>query len=128
MKELAGEQPILALINVAIVANYDNEKAKYWISQNKTNFPFYQDLDMSVYDTFGLDKSVKYSWETAWWHFKAVARGGTILFPNRGDDNSQSGGDVIVNKEGKIEYLFKGKKGNSRPTVKELRNLLKSLI
>ena len=128
MRELANAHLILAQINVVMIANYDNERARYWISQNKINFPFYQDLDMSVYDAFGFDKSVKHSWEATFWHFRAVVRGGTIQRPEKGDDNSQSGGDVIVNKEAKIEYLFKGKKANSRPTVMELRNLLSKLV
>ena len=125
MRDTASSHHLVDKLSIVLVANYDSNKARDWIQENRTNLPFYLDGDLSVYNAFGLNNSVKLTWESSLWHLKmAITTGHSITIPQKDDDQKRAGGDVIVDKEGKVVYMFKGLQAHQRPTVKELTEFL----
>lgn len=94
-----------------------------------TSFPIFQDTELTMYDTLGLEKSMYKSFHfwTIWYYFKMMVFGHRIISPYRDEDISQLGGNVILDNEGNILYVHRCQRPDDRPTTESLLALLRAI-
>ena len=112
----------LAKLSIVLIANYDRETAMNWLIETNVDFPFYLDQTSAVYRALDFPVSSLKSWHiyTLWWYLKKAFQGHSIPLPRGDEDISQLGGNIIVNKEGKILFLHRCERPDDRPTIGQL--------
>lgn len=94
--------------------------ASAWLQETQSPFLFLLDEGRSVYQAYGLTRSVRGSWgpRNLWYYAKAVANG-RETYGKRGDPN-QLGGDFIVDAQGVVRYAHPSREPTDRPSVMKL--------
>ena len=92
------------------------------------NFPMVLDENSVVYRALGFPDSSYKSWHvwTLWWYFKKWYEGHSIRKIQSGEEVTQLGGDVVVDKQGRIVYLYRCQRPDDRPTVDQLIGVFKT--
>jgi len=88
-------------------------------------FPVLADPDRRVYRAYGFDRGDPWRvWGPATLarYARLLARGRRLARPT--EDLLQLGGDVIVDRRGRVAYLHRGRSPAERPTVAELAEAL----
>ena len=84
-------------------------------------YPTLCDPDRAAYTTFGLLHGTResvWSWDTAGAYLRGLARG---QLPRRPEgDVRQLGGDVVLDRDGRVVYLYRGTTPADRPPVADV--------
>lgn len=87
------------------------------------------DTERNIYSAFGLNRSVYKVWSVSAMLFYAekMAQGVPLPKPyeNVHDDTQQMGGDFILGKEGKVEFVYCSQQSWDRPSIDLLLQALK---
>ena len=83
--------------------------------------------ERNSYQLLGLERSFWNSWgpRQLWYYARAVLRG-QELSEYRGD-TLQMGGNLIVDRTGRIRYLYRSRASTDRPAVTDLLDILHQL-
>lgn len=86
------------------------------------------DRDRKIYNAYGLERSFwrSHSLKTIWVYFKAWLSG-KETHSSHGDDTSQLGGDIIIDKNGLLQFIYPSHDPTDRPQVDEILDALKKL-
>ena len=119
---------------MVLVSFFEDETAKQWIQNVDTNFPMYIDPELDLYDIFGFYKTVNVKAQTIFKLVKVAVETRSIPLLTREiplvggrDISGQLGGNLIVDMEGKIVYLYRSARPDDRPPVRDIVNVLPTL-
>lgn len=112
---------------MVLVSFFEDETAKQWIQNVDTNFPMYIDPELDLYDIFGFSKTVNVKAQTIFKLVKVAVKTRSIPLLTREiplvggrDISGQLGGNLIVDMEGKIVYLYRSARPDDRPAIAEI--------
>jgi len=89
-------------------------------------YPVLSDPERRAYQAFGLtlgERHRLWSWQTAGAYLRGIARGTLPRRPH--GDTAQLGGDVVIDREGRIVYAHRGASPADRPRVADLVTALR---
>ncbi|MCB8961809.1 MAG: AhpC/TSA family protein [Ardenticatenales bacterium] len=114
-------------INVVAVSFGNPYWARAWLNETGAPFPVWLDPERQSYELLGLGRSFWHSWgpRQLWYYARAVLKGAE-MHEYRGD-TLQLGGDMIVDRTGRIRYLYRSQASTDRPPVAELLKILHKL-
>ncbi len=101
--------------------------ADHWLKDTGVDFPLLIDEDHTLYDNYGLERSI---WKT--WQPKVILDyakrllKGESLKESSGDPH-QMGGDFIVDRQGIIRLAYQSDDPTDRPPVDDLLLVLQQL-
>ncbi|NIN64672.1 MAG: redoxin domain-containing protein [Anaerolineae bacterium] len=107
-------------VRVLVIGFEKEERARDWIRRAQVSFPLLIDLDRVVYRAYGIERSIFRSWHprNLWFYFKRFLRGqGISMFRA---DPAQLGGDVLIDRQGRIRWKYESRDATDRPSVQEL--------
>ena len=112
---------------VLVIGFESEERARAWIRQVQLEFPFLVDNDRDVYRAYGLERSVVRSWHPRilWFYFKRLLRGKGI--PVFRADPTQLGGDILIDRMGRIRLAYAGGDVMDRPSIDLLLGSIDSI-
>jgi len=105
---------------ILIIGFEKEERARDWMQRAQVDFPFLIDIDRAVYRAYGLERSILRSWHPRilWFYFKRFIKGkGVPIFRA---DPTQLGGDILIDRKGRIRQIFPSKDAMDRPSVEQL--------
>ncbi len=107
-------------IRIVVVAFVTDDRAYDWLEQTKSPFPFLLDPDRTVYERYGLKRSLLRSWNlpTLWYYAKELLSGKPIK-QIQGDPN-QLGGDFLVGPDGRLKLVYPSDDPTDRPSIEML--------
>ncbi|MFQ5942977.1 MAG: AhpC/TSA family protein [Anaerolineales bacterium] len=106
--------------NILVVGFEKEERAPDWMRRAQVKFPFLIDVDRAVYRAYGVERSILQSWNPRilWFYFKRLLRGkGVPIFRA---DPTQLGGDILIDREGRIRWIYPSNDAMDRPSVDQL--------
>ncbi|KAI6652685.1 Thioredoxin-like protein AAED1 [Oopsacas minuta] len=124
IRELENTPAILDQLNVVIVSNFEKDAIKEWKQKVNTTLPMYMDPELDLYKIMGFSETANTKAKT---FFKAIILSmKTRSIPQRSgrDTPGHLGGNMIVDKEGKVTYLYRSESPDDRPLPYDI---LKSL-
>ena len=106
--------------NILIIGFEKEQRARDWIRRAQVTYPFLLDLDRAVYRAYGVERSILRAWHprVLWFYFKRFLRGKGV--PIIRADPTQLGGDILIDREGSIRFIYPSKDPMDRPSVGEL--------
>lgn len=133
-QELYQRLPEITAANAKLVAVFfgRREAAAAWTEQTGCeDLEVFISQDRALYKDFGLGRSLYKVWNTdsLMYFGEQLARGKTLpkFFQDCKEDVHQMGGDIIVNKQGKVAFLYRSAKSIDRPNPDTLIDVLKTL-
>jgi peroxiredoxin len=127
---LCARQQELADLNtrVFIISFGTLPALQQWMNETCGSFDVLIDRDRTVYQAYGLERSYWRSrtLRTRWFYFKARLAG-KKTHDSHGDDTSQLGGDFIVDRHGKMRFVYPSHDPADRPTIDDLISIIKNI-
>ncbi|XP_042218984.1 uncharacterized protein LOC121864128 isoform X1 [Homarus americanus] len=103
--------------------------AERWRLETACPFPYYTDPSHALYQLLGLKRSVASVWNTATlsYYGAQIAKGIPLpeSYTDIEDDPHQMGGDFILDKQSKLQFVYRSKVPNDRPSVDLILTALK---
>lgn len=98
--------------------------AQAWLEETCAPFQLLLDPDRAVYDAYGLERSLRRSWNlrTIWRYIQLLTSG--RKWRGIQGDSAQLGGDFVVDSEGAIRLAYRSHDPTDRPPVTDLLALL----
>jgi len=96
----------------------------YWLEQwretTRIDFPILLDPQKNLYRAFGLQRSIRRTWNlaTLWFYARRLIRGEKLIAT--GGDLHQLGGDFILDREGVVLLAYYSHDPTDRPHPKSL--------
>ncbi|MBI3164710.1 MAG: AhpC/TSA family protein [Anaerolineales bacterium] len=99
-----------------------------WLKETCGNFTVLLDRERTIYNTYGLERSKlrSKSPRTLWLYFTRWLQG-QKFHDSHGDDTSQLGGDFIIDRNGKLRFIYPSHDPADRPSVEKLLAVLKQI-
>ena len=99
-----------------------------WLKETCGNFTVLLDRERTIYNTYGLERSKlrSKSPRTLWLYFTRWLQG-QKFHDSHGDDTSQLGGDFIIDRNGKLRFIYPSHDPSDRPSVEKLLAVLKQI-
>jgi peroxiredoxin len=119
------QEQLSALDTRVIIISFGTLPAAHaWLKETCVTFEFLLDPERSVYQAYGLERSLIRSWtlRTLWVYLKLLAAG--RKWRGIQGDANQLGGDFIVGKDGKIRLAYRSHDPSDRPAVEDLLKVL----
>lgn len=108
------------------------DSARQWKNETKCSFDIYCDSDRHLYQYFGFPaKAYARVWNTETLDYYVEQKLSGRKLPSKldqNDDPNQMGGDVIVDRHGRVIWVYKSKTPIDRPDVKQLKCILDCLV
>lgn len=99
--------------------------ARTWLHETGAPFPLLLDPQRHVYRAYGLERSVRRSWNLrTMWLYVRLLRSGRKWRGIQGD-SAQLGGDFIVDTDGIVRLAYRSYDPTDRPPVKMLLAVLR---
>lgn len=102
--------------------------AEQWLLETKCPFPYYREPSRALYQALGLKRSVESVWSTTTLsYYGAQMAKGTPLpkgYKDVKDDLHQMGGDFILDKHSTLQFVYRSKTPNDRPSVDQILAVL----
>ena len=110
--------------NIVAISFGTPDWAQAWLKAVAAPFPLWLDRERRAYHAYGLEKSVIRSWglNNLQYYIRALLAG-QKLQGYRGDLN-QLGGNIIVDAQGIVRFIYPSRDPTDRPTIKMLLQLL----
>ena len=101
------------------------EGAENWLKETNCQFPMFLDHDRSLYQAFGLHRSLSkvFNYGTLQFYGEQVALNRDLPKAMKGieDDPLQMGGDFIINRTRKeMALVYRSKNPEDRPSIQEI--------
>ncbi len=127
MAQLCQHQDELDRLNVEvlIISFGTLPAAERWLKETCSPFRLLLDPERSVYDAYGLERSVARSWNlrTIWRYVQLLASG--RRWRGIQGDSAQLGGDFIVDAEGVVQLAHRSHDPTDRPDIEDLLSNLR---
>lgn len=123
MAQLAERQGELAAAgcNVVVLTFGEMSGARRWLEETHCLFPYFTEPTLSMYQKLGLKRSIVSVWNPAALGFYGaqMAKGTPLpkAYADIEDDPHQMGGDFIVDRHAKLEFIYHSKVPSDRPSV-----------
>ncbi len=101
--------------------------AQAWLKETCSSFPFLLDPDRTVYQIYGMERSLWRSWglKTIWAYMRLLSAG--RKWRGIQGDSAQLGGDYIVDANGIIRLAYISHDPTDRPSVEALLTSLREI-
>ncbi|NDJ54013.1 MAG: hypothetical protein GYB68_13150 [Chloroflexi bacterium] len=101
--------------------------AQRWVGGMNVPFTMLIDHQRDLYGAFALNHSIANTWNlrTIWYYTKAFFAGRRI--PLIKGDPHQMGGDVVVDRDGVVRYIYRSQEPTDRPEIDTLLGVLAGL-
>lgn len=120
MRQHENEFPRLDL-RVVVITFEARERAEEYVRETGLQWPLLIDRERTLYKAYGMDRG-RWSaiWGPAtWWAYAGlIMRGQRVQRPT--DDVQQLGGDVLVDRMGRVALHHVGKSPADRPAVRAI--------
>ncbi len=129
MAQLCQQQEELEKLKVkVIIITFGNLLgAQNWLQETCSPFNLLLDPDRSIYDRYGLERSLLRSWNlrTIWMYIKLLSSG--RKWRGIQGDSAQLGGDFVIDSQGIIKLAYKSHDPTDRPSVSSLIELFRQI-
>ena len=109
---------------VVLVTFGVKEGAKLWLQETNCPYDMLCDPDRKLYKAFSLKRLLSKVWHTTalMYYAEQKASGRALLQPYKDieDDPHQMGGDFVINKEGKLNLIYRSKTPPDRPSFDQI--------
>lgn len=104
-----------ATISIALVTFEQGYWLDRWRETTQINFPILLDPQKNLYQAFGLQRSIRRTWNlpTLWFYAKKIMRGEKLIAT--GGDLHQLGGDFILDQHGQVILAYYSHDPTDRP-------------
>ncbi len=102
-------------ISIAFVTFEQGYWLDRWLEITQINFPILLDPQKDLYQAFGLQRSIRRTWNlpTLWFYAKKLIRGEKLVAT--GGDLHQLGGDFILDRHGQVLLAYYSHDPTDRP-------------
>jgi len=108
----------------AVVISFGSPQgAAHWLKETDCKLDMFLDQERSLYQAFGLRRSLSKVWNMQMIHTYAEKIVGGEIFPESkqdDDDPLQMGGDFTLNRSGRIILSHKSSNPYDRPTIQQI--------
>lgn len=125
---MAHQKQIDATTSQVLVVTFGSlEGAKKWLQDTECPYQLLRDEKRELYTSMGLYRSVAKTWKTDSVSFYGEAIRAKAELPEfvQGDDPHQMGGDLIIDKDGRLLMVYASKHSKDRPMVEDIITELK---
>ncbi len=119
---------LLALNTRVLIISFGNQlAAQEWLKETCATFDFLIDPERTVYQAFGLERSLFRSWNmrTLRSYIKLLASG--RKWHGIQGDSTQLGGDFIIDGNGIIRLAYRSHDPTDRPSVDRLLEIMQRI-
>jgi len=117
------EKVVEAGARVVVVSFGSPQGAAHWLKETDCKLDMFLDQERSLYQAFGLRRSLSKVWNMQMIHTYAEKIVGGEIFPESkqdDDDPLQMGGDFTLNRSGRIILSHKSSNPYDRPTIQQI--------
>ena len=126
MAQLCQQSNQLEILNVKVlIITFGNlPGAQNWLRQTCSPFKLLLDPDRSIYERYGLERSLLRSWNlrTIWKYITLLSSG--RKWRGIQGDSAQLGGDFIIDSKGIVKLVFRSHDPTDRPSVSSILELI----
>ncbi len=108
------------------------DSVRKWKNETQCPFDIYCDCNRCLYRHFGFPANAYarvWNIQTLDYYVEQKLSGKQLPTKlDKNDDPNQMGGDVIINREGRVIWVYKSKSPTDRPSVKQLQCILEHSV
>ena len=114
-------------VEVLVISFGSLPLATAWLEETCAPFRLLLDPERTVYDTYGLERSLSRSWNlrTIWRYVRLMASG--RRWRGIQGDSAQLGGDFIVSADGVVRLAYRSHDPTDRPDAAQLLAIFEHL-
>lgn len=114
-------------VEVLVISFGSLPLATAWLEETCAPFRLLLDPERTVYDTYGLERSLSRSWNlrTIWRYVRLMASG--RRWRGIQGDSAQLGGDFIVSADGVVRLAYRSHDPTDRPDAAQLLAIFEQL-